>query len=414
MKHQIQKLPKSQTKIAVELHADEFEKYIQQTIEDARRNTSVRGFRPGKAPTDVIEKRLDKNHVLSDAGERALMESLNKIVREQNLETIGEPAVEIKKIARGSEFIFEAVITLLPQTTLGSWKNVKIVKKPVNVSDEEVEKVIESLRKERAAEAEVDRAGQKGDRVEVEYEMFVGGLRTEEGLQKGEKITLGENLFVPEFEQNVLGAKKGEKKIFTVAYKADHPQKRFAGKEVEFRVTVNGVYEVKLPAADDGWAKTVGQFESLEALKKVIRENLEGEKKTREDERVEGELIEAVVKETIFTEIPDLLVSSELEKMIDELKQSVAQQGMDFAKYMEMIKKTDEDLKKEFTPKAEKRVKSSLLLREIVKSQNMQTTDKEIQDELAIVKAEHQGHDRKELEYFDGIEFRRRMESILL
>src|SRR3989344_3354342 len=350
MKHQIQKLPKSQTKIAVELHADEFEKYIQQTIEDARRNTSVRGFRPGKAPTDVIEKRLDKNHVLSDAGERALMESLNKIVREQNLENIGEPAVEIKKIARGSEFIFEAVITLLPQTTLGSWKNVKIVKKPVNVSDEEVEKVIESLRKERAAEAEVDRAGQKGDRVEVEYEMFVGGLRTEEGLQKGEKITLGENLFVPEFEQNVLGAKKGEKKIFTVAYKADHPQKRFAGKEVEFRVTVNGVYEVKLPAADDGWAKTVGQFESLEALKKVIRENLEGEKKTREDERVEGELIEAVVKETIFTEIPDLLVSSELEKMIDELKQSVAQQGMDFAKYMEMIKKTDEDLKKEFTP----------------------------------------------------------------
>lgn len=396
------------------MDVQEFEKYFNQILESARKQISVPGFRPGRVPVAVAENRIDSKYLLSEAGEKAVIGSLAKVIDENKWETIGEPRVEIKKIARGSEFVFEATIALLPKVALNDWKKILMVKKDPSVSEEEINKFIENLRKERAEDIAVGRTAVKGDRVAMEYEMFMDGVRTEEGLQKGDKITLGDGIFLEEFENNLVGAKTDDKKIFTIKYKEDYPQKRFAGKVVEFRVKVNGVYEIKLPEATDEWAKSLGAFQNLAALREVVKENLRMEKRIKEDERLELAALDEILKGADFEELPETLIDGEKEKMMAEFKESTAHQGLEFSKYLEMIKKTEEDLKKELTPQAEKRLKTALVLREIVKAENISVSRDEVKNELDLVLEEHKGHNHKEHEHFQSGEFKRHLENILL
>ena len=373
----------------------------------------IPGFRPGKAPADIALQRIDPKHLLEAAADSAVRRTLYPLIAEQKWETIGGPEVNIKKMARGSDFEYEAIFSLIPEIKLGDWKDLKVSKKPVEAKDDETEKVIQDLREQRADFIPIDRGIAKGDQVEMEYEMYMDNLRTEEGKQKTDKMIIGRGLFLPEVEENLIGLKAGDEKSFKITYKPDYAQKRFAGKAVEFRVAIKGVCEAKLPEATDDWAKSFGNFENIRQLREAINKNLLSEKEAKEDERAELEALDLILNTATFGEIPEILVSSETENMLAELKQSIEHQKLSFAKYLEMIKKTEDDLRKEFTAKAEKRIKTTLIIREIAKLENLKVSDEEIEEEMEIAKGDHSGHGHKD-EYYESDEFRDRLENVLL
>lgn len=335
------------------------------------------------------------------------------LIAEQKWETIGGPEVNIKKMARGSDFEYEAIFSLIPEIKLGDWKGLKVSKKSVEIKDDEVEKIVQDLREQRADFVPAERGIIKGDRVEMDYEMFMDGLRTEEGKQKTEKMAIGQGLFLPEVEENLIGLKKGDEKSFKIVYKPDYAQKRFAGKAVEFRVAIKGVYEAKLPEATDEWAKSFGNFENIGQLREAIQKNLLSEKEMKEDERAELEALDLILNTATFGDVPEILVNSEKENMLAELKQSIEHQKLSFEKYLEMIKKTEDDLRKEFAAKAEKRIKTTLIIREIAKLENLKISNEEVEEEMEIAKGEHSGHGHKD-EYYESDEFRDRLENVLL
>ena len=373
----------------------------------------IPGFRPGKAPADIALQRIDPRHLLEAASDTAVRQTLYSLVAEQKWETVGSPEVNIKKVARGSDFEYEAIFSLIPEIKLGDWKDLKVLKKPVETKDDETEKIIQDLREQRADFIPIDRGIVKGDQVEMEYEMYMDNLRTEEGKQKTDKMIIGRGLFLPEVEENLIGLKAGDEKSFKITYKPDYAQKRFAGKAVEFRVAIKGVCEAKLPEATDDWAKSFGNFENIGQLREAIKKNLLSEKEMKEEERTELEALDLILNTATFGEIPEILVSSETENMLAELKQSIEHQKLSFAKYLEMIKKTEDDLRKEFTAKAEKRIKTTLIVREIAKLENLKVSDEEVEEEMEIAKGEHAGHGHKD-EYYESDEFRDRLENILL
>src|SRR3989338_2764175 len=335
MQHQIQNLPKNQRKIEIQIPASEFEKFFSKALEEARREMKIPGFRPGKAPADIALQKIDPRHLLEAASDTAVRQTLYSLVAEQKWETVGSPEVNIKKMARGSDFEYEAIFSLMPEIKLGGWKDIKVFQKSAEEKDEEVEKIIQNLREQRADFIPIDRGIAKGDQVEMEYEMYMDNLRTEEGKQKTDKMIIGRGLFLPEVEENLMGLKTGDEKSFKIVYKPDYARKRFAGKAVEFRVAIKGAYEAKLPEMTDEWVKSVGNFKNIA------------------------------------------------------------------------------DLRKEFFAKAEKRIKTSLVIREIAKQEDLKLNDQEIDEEMELAKNEHSGHGHND-EYFESDEFRDRLENILL
>ena len=373
----------------------------------------IPGFRPGKAPADIALQRIDPRHLLEAASDTAVRQTLYSLVAEQKWETVGSPEVNIKKMARGSDFEYEAIFSLIPEIKLGGWKDIKVFQKSAEVKDEEVEKIIQDLREQRADFVPIDRGIAKGDQVEMEYEMYMDNLRTEEGKQKTDKMIIGRGLFLPEVEENLMGLKIGDEKSFKIVYKPDYAQKRFAGKAVEFRVVIKGAYEAKLPEMTDEWVKSVGNFKNIAELREAIKKNLLSEKEAKEEERAELEALDLTLNTAAFGDIPEVLINSETENMLTELKQSIEHQKLFFSKYLEMIKKTEDDLRKEFSAKAEKRIKTSLVIREIAKQEDLKLNNQEIDEEMELAKNEHSGHGHND-EYFESDEFRDRLENILL
>ena len=373
----------------------------------------IPGFRPGKAPADIALQRIDPRHLLEAASDTAVRQTLYSLVAEQKWETVGSPEVNIKKVARGSDFEYEAIFSLIPEIKLGGWKDIKVFQKSAEVKDDEIEKVIQELREQRADFVPIDRGIAKGDQVEMEYEMYMDNLRTEEGKQKTDKMIIGRGLFLPEVEENLIGLKTGDEKSFKIVYKPDYAQKRFAGKAVEFRVVIKGAYEAKLPEMTDEWVKSVGNFKNIAELREAIKKNLLSEKEAKEEERAELEALDLTLNTAAFGDIPEVLINSETENMLTELKQSIEHQKLSFAKYLEMIKKTEDDLRKEFSAKAEKRIKTSLVIREIAKQEDLKLNNQEIDEEMELAKNEHSGHGHND-EYFESDEFRDRLENILL
>src|SRR3989344_5921206 len=313
MQHQIQNLPKNQRKIEILIPASEFEKFFSKALEETRREMKIPGFRPGKAPADIALQRIDPRHLLEAASDTAVRQTLYPLIAEQKWETVGSPEVNIKKVARGSDFEYEAIFPLIPEIKLGDWKDLKVSKKPVEAKDDETEKVIQDLREQRADFIPIDRGIAKGDQVEMEYQMYMDNLRTEEGKQKTDKMIIGRGLFLPEVEENLIRLKAGDEKSFKIVYKPDYAQKRFAGKAVEFRVAIKGAYEAKLPEMTDEWVKSVGNFKNTAELREAIKKNLLSEKEAKEEERAELEALDLTLNTAAFGDIPEVLINSEME-----------------------------------------------------------------------------------------------------
>lgn len=392
MQHTITLQKKSEVEIDATLSWQEFEPHTKQAARLISEEINIEGFRKGKAPYAMVAKRVGEAAILERAAELAVRKSypavLEKIYNEWGQEKkafspIGRPEVTVTKLAPGNEFSYKAKTALLPRVTLPDYKTIaertRKEKKEVSVEDKEVEDTLNWIRESRGTLAAVERPAKKDDTVEIDFETRHGGVRLEGGESKNHPLVIGKGKFIPGFEDQLVGMSTGEEKTFTLDVPKDWHDKNLSGKSLEFKVTMRLIQERKLPELTDEFVKNLGSFNTLEALKSNIREGILQEKTEKENQRIRALTIEEIANAAEM-EIPDVLIHAEIEKMLQELKSGVGDMGMRFDKYLEHVKKTLEELKKEWMGEAEKRVRIALVLREIAEKESINPEEHEVEE----------------------------------
>jgi len=264
---------------------------------------------------------------------------------------------------------------------LANYKGITIKKNKSSVEKGEVDKSLDYLQKSRAKIITVKRSAQKGNRVEIDFEVKQGGVKIENGTSRNHPVILGDNRFLPGFENQLEGMSAGDEKEFSLKVPENWPDKRVADKNLDCKVKMNLVQERIIPELNDEFAKSLGNFDSLESLGKNISEGLLEEKELKEKQRMQMELIEKIANASKI-EVPPALIDEELERMVAEFKFSISSFGLDFETYLKEIKKTIDELKKEWRKQAENRVRIAVCLKAIAAKENIEVSDEEIEKKI--------------------------------
>jgi len=397
MKTKIEKLPKSEMEIEIEIPVEELDIFIERVFADFSKNLKIDGFREGKIPKEVIKREIGEDKIFREAGNIAIKEKYLQVISENKIEAVSPPEIKILKLAPGNPLIFKARFPVLPEVNLPDYKKVasSCKKREIQVREEEIEGTLLQLQKSRAKFSQVERAAKVGDFVEIEF----SSSQIEMGNPQKDGFLLGQGNLIPGFEKKLEGMKTGEEKDFSLTSISKHfqPPTTFqeegfsqgnstksggglAGKTVNFKVKMKSVKKMELPEITDQFIKSLGQFEDLSSLKQNIREGLKSEKGISERQRMRAEVLERINKE-INLEIPDVLIEAERNRQLDMLKKYIASQlKISFEEYLKRVQKSEADVKNSF--QAEERIKNFLILREISKAENIEVSEEEVKTEI--------------------------------
>lgn len=378
-------LGKSQVELEFELTAEEFQKHVDHALLHLKEHVKIDGFRPGQAPEKLVEEKIGNKNLLMEAGDLAVKESYSKYIRqlaeENNLEPISQPEVQILKIAKDNPFLFKVKISILPEIDLPDYKKTaQLVKtKEVFVNDQELNDALNYLQKSRAKFSNKEGGAEIGDFVEIEYQ----SKDIDNNKQLKDQFILGQAQFVKGFEDNLLGMKTGQEKKFFVKFADDYLRKDLAGKEISFEAKMISVKKVELPEISDDFARSLGSFNDLSALKNNIKEGIFMEKKEDEKQRKRAEILEEIVEKAKL-EVPDAMIKYEEKKLMEDLKNKIAlNMKITFEQYLAAVKKTEQEIEETFYKEAEKRLKGFLVLRQVGKKENVEVSDQELEQEVS-------------------------------
>lgn len=386
MKFERKNLPNSEIELQIELDPSEWNKFIDRAVSELSREAKVEGFRPGHTPRAILEQRLGLGKILEAAADLAVRQTWRDFVLEKNIEVIGAPEIQVLKAAADNPFEFKAKVAVMPEVKLRDYQKIAKKTKPktkeeIKVEEKEVKEALDWLKKSRAKYITVSRPAQPGDRVEIDFKAKENGQIIEGGESKNHPLILGEGRFVPGFEENLAGLKENEEKKFILSFPADFKLPDLAGKTLDFEVKMNLVQESQLPELNDDFAKSLGGFSNLAALQVSVQKGLGAEKEQREKEIWRAKLLAEIVKD-FQAELPEILIKAETEKMLQEFKASLAEMGLELETYLQDIKKTLQELRQEWLPKAQERVRSALVLRQIARLEKIEVSPAEMEEEI--------------------------------
>lgn len=385
MKTDIKKLPYSEIEMLIELDPQEWGGFFNKAVKELSQSLEIPGFRPGKAPQNLAEQHLGEGKILERAADLAIRDSYYKAAQKEGFFPVSAPKIQVLKIAKENPFEFKVNVFVMPQIELGDYKKISRSEgmkrtEEIKVEEKEVESAINWIRNSRTKYTTVNRPAQKGDRVEVDFAAKREGKVITEGESKNHPVLIGEGRFVPGFEEKLEGMKENEEKKFSLVFPNDFHDKELADKEVDFEVRVKVVQEAQKPELNDEFAKSLGAFDNFEALKKSITEGMQKEKEQKEKEAWRAKVLEKISQDS-KADVPAVLIDSELAKMEQEMEMSTAEMGLDFETYLGNIKKTRQELKEEWLPKAKSRVMAALVLSEIAKKENIIASESEVEEE---------------------------------
>lgn len=400
MEHKVTKLPKSEIEIEITLPFEEFEPHIKKAAVLISEEHEIEGFRKGRAPYTIIKNRLGESVIYERAAELAVRKTYPQILEELTTSykpqatsfiPIGQPEVTITKLAPGNELQFKIKLATLPEVELPDYKKIAAEvlksKKTQGVGEEEIQKTVDWIRESRVKLVTVSRQAKRGDRVEIDFSARGGSASGGEAQDnspiladsKSHPLILGHGKFMPGFEEELEGMAVGEEKNFSIKVPADWRDKTLAGKNINVRAIIKLVQERQIPELTDEFVKNLGNFSSLDAFLKNVKDGLLAEKEEKERQRIKSEIIEKIANDA-KTDIPEVLIEKELDKMLQDLKTGVERMGMKWTDYMLHIKKTEEELRKDWRNDAEKRVKQALSLRKIADIEKISPTPEEIEE----------------------------------
>jgi len=386
MKVEIKKLPKSTVEMLIEFDPQEWGNFVDGAVRELSKSVKVEGFRPGNAPRQLLEQKIGQGKILEQAADLAVRQGYVKAVKDNQVEVIGQPEIHVLKVAQGNPFEFKVKVATLPEITLANYQEIAKADKPkkkteIKITEKETEESLNWLQKSRTNYVTVLRPIQKGDRVEVDFSAKKDGQIIEGGKSENHPVLIGEGKFVPGFEDQLIGLKENEEKKFSLVFPEDFKPAELAGQLINFEVKVRLVQEPQVPELNDEFAKKVGNFENLAKLKETLADNLALEKEHKEKDVWRAKILESIAKKSTM-ELPEVLVKTELDRMIEEFKSNVSQMGLDFGEYLKKLKKTEDELKKEWETKAEERSRAGLVLSEIAKREKIAVADEEIEGEI--------------------------------
>ena len=376
-----EKLEKSMVALTVEVSAGEFEAAVEKAYRKQRGSIRVPGFRPGKAPRKMIENMYGAGVFYEEAVNEALPDAYTAAVKEQELEVVGYPEVELLNVGKEG-FSFKATVAVYPEVTLGQYKGVEAPKAEVSVTDEDVEGRIKEMadRNSRMVSVE-DRAVAKGDVANIDFEGFLDGVPFDGGKSDSFDLEIGSGQFVPGFEDQVAGMSISEEKDINITFPEDY-HADLAGKAVVFHVKVNAIKVKEIPALDDEFAKDVSEFDTLEELKKDVREKMlaereEGAKRAFEDAAM------AKVAAGIQADIPNAMIEEQARRFVDNFRMQLQSQGVPYEQYMKMTGMEEEKLMADAKAPAEGQVRMDLAIAAIVKAEGLEASDEDVEAEYS-------------------------------
>jgi trigger factor len=392
----IKKLPKSRIEVRITVPVSTWEKHIEPATAHIAQHINVEGFRKGKAPRRVIEQQVGKMAILEDAAERAISEGWLEAMKTEKIEAIGRPKANIMKLAEGNDLEFVIETDVMPEIRIkDKWKKVVAKHNAKKKSEldkgpdvsKEVDAELKRLAESRAKLVTVDREAREGDAVKVDFHVSIGGVPIEGGTAKDHAIVLGSNVFIPGFEEAIVGMKASEEKTFSLSFPSEYHDAGVAGKKAEFVVTMKLVEERQIPELDDAFAVALGNFKDLVDLRGKISEGIAEEEKMKTKELHRSEISDMVLK-YVDIEMPESLLDEEARRMLHMFEHRVSSMGMTFDQYLAQIKKTRDEMLAEFRTPAEKSAKLNLAFGDIAEGEEMQADTEEIEKRMSRVLAQ--------------------------
>lgn len=393
--YEIKKLPKSEVEIKITVSKENFEKHRQTASQEISKDVKVKGFRPGNIPPHILEQHVDKKYIDARAQELAIQRAYAETVIKEKIQVISSPKV---KIEQEDPLVFTAIVAVLPEVEVKDYKSIKVKKEEVKVEEKDVEEVISDIKRYGTKYQIVEREAKKGDRVEVDFEGFDGDKPVENTKSSNHPVIIGENSLIPGFEEKLIGLKKEEKKEFDITFPKDYGKKELQGKKLKFKVEVKLVEEAQIPEFNEELIeKVTGKKQNPADFRKELEENILAKKTQEEARKRENLYIEQLLKK-ISVEIPESLIEEEANYILEDMKEDITSKGIEFAKFLEQAKTTEEDLKKKYRPEAEKRIKIRLALQQLIKEEEIKVSEEEMKAELAKVKAFYPTDQQKKID----------------
>lgn len=368
-------------KFTMEFTPEEFENAIINVYKAQKDRFSVDGFRKGKAPRSIIEKKYGEGVFFEDAINNLFSANYPSALDELELNVIDSPRAEFSQIKKGEGFTVTITVECYPEIEVKDYKGVEIEAVSSEVTDEDVENELKARARRNSRMVTVDRPAKEGDTVLIDYEGWVGDQQFEGGTAERQPLKLGSGTFIPGFEEQLIGVSTGEDKDVKVTFPEDYHAEDLAGKEAVFKCKVHEVKEEEVPEINDEFVKDVSEFDTLDEYKADIRKELEKSKASRAENAMKNKVIEKVF-EANDIDVPDVMVESEIDNMISEFDQQLRSQGLDLNTYMQYLGKDPKEMRDELKDEAFKKTKTRMIVSAVAEQEDFQVTEEEVNAEL--------------------------------
>lgn len=402
----VETLGANKVKLTVEVSAEEFAEALQQAYLKNRGKFNIQGFRKGKAPKPVIESYYGEGVFFEDAFDIVFPESYQKAVDECALEPVSRPKLDVTDIGKKQGIVYTAEIFIKPEVKLGEYKGVKAEQVTADITEKQVEEEIARIADRNARWVEADRAAQENDKVIIDYEGRVDGELFEGGAAENQVILLGSGTFIPGFEEQIVGMKKGEEKDISVKFPDDYRAENLAGKEAVFHIVLHDVKQKEIPVLDDEFAQDVSEYDTMEEYRASIKEKLLEHAEKHAKIATENNVLAAVVKNTEI-DVPECMIENQIDYQVKQLEYNMMYQGIKLSDYLEMTGTKIEDIRNQYRQEAEEIIRTQLTVEAVMKAEGIEATQEQVQETLEKraerlkkdVKEYKEGLSEEELEY---------------
>ena len=376
-----EKLEKNQVALTIEVGAEEFEAAVEKAYRQKRKDIRVPGFRPGKAPRQLIEKMYGAEVFYADAIDLVWFDAYKNAVTEEKLQVVGDPSVELDGQVTKDGFTFKATVPVYPEVTLGQYKGLSAPKAEVKVTAADVNKRLEELAERNTRLVSVERPIETGDVAVIDYKGVDNGVPFDGGSAENYSLEIGSGSFVPGFEDQLIGMKAGDENDINITFPEDY-HAELAGKAVVFHVKINEVKAKDVPAMDDEFAKDVSEFDTLKELKADLKKKITEEREASAKQAFEDELMRQVA-ENITCDVPQAMVDTQAHRFVDNFKMQIQSQGIPYDQYLKITGMEESKLFEDAKEPALRQVRLDVALTEIIKVENIEATDEDVEKEYA-------------------------------
>lgn len=382
MSTKVENLENNMVKLTIEVEPDRFEEGMKHAYNINKSKIALPGFRKGKAPRKMIEKIYGPEVFYEDAVNHLIPDAYDEAVKESELDIVSRPDIEVVEVEAGKPLIFTATAAVKPEVTLGEYHGVEVEKQEIEVTEENIQKELEKAAEKNARMITItDRPIEKDDEVTIDFEGFIDGEAFEGGKGEDYPLTIGSHSFIDTFEDQLIGKSIDEELEVNVTFPEDYQQTELAGKPALFKVKIKGIKKKEFPVLDDEFAKDVSEFDTLEEYKKDIEQKLHTQEENAAKEKKQEQVLEKVAENAVV-DIPEPMIEMQTDRMVNDMAQRMQYQGLNLEQYFQYTGQNIQSMKASMKPEAEKRVRNRLVLEAIVKAENIEVSDEEVNEEI--------------------------------